>query len=241
MAKVFQVDSGKTLTTNLQYYAKFDTDANDFSDNNRTGTEFGTPTYGTPAKINNAIGLDSTKSARLNGIPTLNDNSSWSISLWLYLNSYPSTDYTRFASIQGPTTGQFSTAFCMRTSGKIYVQINKTNQVSYQFTSSATLSLSTWYHIVILCDGTQAKLYINNSFDSSATKTISGTANSNGSIGINRDEYEAQSQMNCRIDECGFWNKVLTTTEIADLYNNGNGQTMIEEIPNNRRRLLLSM
>lgn len=42
------------------------------------------------------------------------------------------------------------------------------------------------------------------------------------------------------MDEVGIWSKVLSSTEISDLYNGGNGNTMMEVFPNTRRRLLLT-
>ena len=42
------------------------------------------------------------------------------------------------------------------------------------------------------------------------------------------DTSEVQNYFSGLVDECGVWNKALSTTEIGDLYNGGSGQTITQ-------------
>lgn len=95
-----------------------------------------------------------------------------------------------------------------------------------------TLTVGTWYFVVMWYDGTNIKLYVNDA-QVGATTAASGsgiTAFTSG-FGILRffDATITTGYTQGLIDECGYWSRALTTTEMTDLYNGGNGQTMIEQ------------
>jgi len=82
-------------------------------------------------------------------------------------------------------------------------------------TSSVTINVDTWYHIVLTYDGSTVKLYVNNNVDS-----YTGTLSPNGDAFYISGIAGAQLWTG-EIDSFGFWNKVLSSTEVGELYGNG--------------------
>ena len=84
------------------------------------------------------------------------------------------------------------------------------------------LNIDTWYFVVMTWDGSNIKLYINGTLEETVALTgtivygtpscVMGDAPRN--IGLNFDGI---------LDEVGIWNRTLTSTEISDLYNSGDG------------------
>lgn len=94
--------------------------------------------------------------------------------------------------------------------------------------SNLSINNNTWYNIVTVRRNVTISIYVNGQLSNSSTGTSGGTAIRNVSNGINcyigkngnRAEYWKGT-----IDEVGIWNRSLTSTEITQLYNNGNGLT----------------
>lgn len=79
-------------------------------------------------------------------------------------------------------------------------------------------SVNTWYHVVYTYSGTVADLWIN------GTREINLTLGDSGSVGhlFFGNVFTGYAG---RVDEAGLWSRVLTSTEIAALYNGGKGAT----------------
>lgn len=76
---------------------------------------------------------------------------------------------------------------------------------------TSTVALSTgWNHVAGVVDGTSVKLYVNGSLNSSVTTAVTGVSNSGNLIIGNKFDGA--------LDELAIFNRVLTVTEIADLY-----------------------
>lgn len=90
-------------------------------------------------------------------------------------------------------------------------------------TTTDTYVGDNWYHLVAIYDATVGKkLYVNGVLKASNSSTgslMTGTAalTMGRYAGANGYDYAG------RLDEVGFWKRVLTTTEVANLYNSGNG------------------
>ncbi len=78
-------------------------------------------------------------------------------------------------------------------------------------------STGVWYHIMMIRDSGTWRIYLNNSQKGSTWSTTPNIPSGNGMIG--------DSGFNGSIDEVGIWNRALTSDEITQLYNNGNGLT----------------
>lgn len=84
----------------------------------------------------------------------------------------------------------------------------------------------TWYHIVFTFDSSaaQAKAYIDSTAQTTSTLTYSNSTTGDGGARIGGATVSANAwDLDALIDEFGFWSKVLTQTEVNDLYNSGSG------------------
>jgi len=105
----------------------------------------------------------------------------------------------------------------------------------WSFTSTTTtLSTGIWYHLVLVQDGTEPKLYINNSeetlnFTTSTDKTAwfatIGANTDNGRIGCSNYNNEGNNRLlDGKIDDFRYYqNQALSSVDISAIYNGGNG------------------
>lgn len=95
-------------------------------------------------------------------------------------------------------------------------------------TVTSTFSADTWYHLVFTftASASEGRFYVNGS-QVGATQTYTGVTsiyNNNAEFLVGANEIKTSgncSDMN--MDELGVWSKVLTSTEVTDLYNGGAG------------------
>jgi len=104
----------------------------------------------------------------------------------------------------------------------------------YQETSPATFAADTtsWWHAISTYDGTTLTGYLNG-------ESLGGVSAGNGSqsyfpdgflLGADSDLGSAVPTLvwaSVLIDEVGVWDKCLSVNEIADLYNNGMGDSLL--------------
>lgn len=113
------------------------------------------------------------------------------------------------------------------TTDRAYLLVNQSSQVAVevQSTTFGTLSVATWHLVVGLFDGSNSLIGI--SVDNSAVDTTAwdGSMFSSGvnvtalCIANNFASYELLGDL----DEVAMWNRVITTAEIAQLWNGGAG------------------
>src|SRR5262249_43667119 len=99
------------------------------------------------------------------------------------------------------------------------------------FCSSASLTIG-WHFVAVTFDGSSHvwHIYIDgNSADAnSMTHALSAAASTQAMIGKARENGNANYSFTYgAIDELGYWMKVLSSQELADLYDGGAGQTMV--------------
>jgi hypothetical protein len=146
-----------------------------------------------------------------------------SVSVWVKPSVYTSSwQYIIDKSLDVNST--FDTrgwAIRMTNTGKIELEFRANGLMSIVF-STTTIPLNAWSHIVFTFNGSQLKLYFNNT--NVFTQNISGLVTSNTSaLSIG---YLPHANMppygyfwNGQIDDVGIWNRPLTPCEINNLYN----------------------
>jgi hypothetical protein len=233
MAKVFQKDTNGTLTNGLISYYKMEGNSTDFwGSNNGTDTLV---TYGTAyGKIGQGANFNgsSSKIALSQATSPFNNLAAGSFAFWIYLNSNTSAPI-HFRQHDGTNTyACFSVGFytssgglyAAGTAGKIYVHAANAQPLA---SSTTNLSTGQWYFVVVTFNGSNCSIYVNGALDSST----SGNFSIPNDISCTNDTFGYWSNgpyyLNAYIDEVGIWNRVLTSTEISDLYNGGAGNTMI--------------
>jgi hypothetical protein len=113
------------------------------------------------------------------------------------------------------------------------VQFKATNRQIHFFTNDGTTATvlsdnnaipnetTTWHHCVVTRTGTTGKIYVDNVDVTASGSTRSGNLDSATVFYIGSNG--ASEEYNHFIDETGLWKKVLSASEISDLYNSGDG------------------
>jgi hypothetical protein len=180
-------------------------------------------TFSASGKINGCQEFNgSTSNIIVNNGLLGSSGSSFSISVWINPDDV--------------TSGLKCICYQENTNNRVYmlIRINGDNQKfevasfgtgigQYNMADSGdyTASISTWYHIVATYDGSNYRIYVDGQLRGTDTKGDSlGTITGAFYIG----QYDSGDyKVDGRLDEMGVWNKVLTGSEIEDLYNSGDG------------------
>ena len=92
-----------------------------------------------------------------------------------------------------------------------------------------TLNDNQWYNIVYTHNGTVAKFYVNGFLVNTANR--SGIVHLNGNVAFVRMNHSAWDAFNGKLDDIGIWNRVLTQSEISNLYNDCSPPTVLSTTP----------
>lgn len=222
-----------SLLTNLELYAKYDDDLTDASGNGRDGTGTGSPTY-TTGKINNGVVLNGSSQyvTHTTGVP-IASVSKFSVSVWFRPTSLGS--YEVLFNEGGGTNTQRTMLSLggagMGNSSSLGATVaNGSN--TYGYTATGKISTATWYHAVMVFDGTQTgdanrlKLYLDGAQEtltfvgSGIPSTTYNTAADNFHVGT---VSGSSFYFDGRIDELGVWSRDLSSAEVTELYNSGSG------------------
>ena len=230
MAKVFQVNtaSGGTLLTSLADFFKLDE-----SSGNRTGFYVGTVltdnnTVGaTTGILSNAADLVllNLEYLSLADGSIFNGTNDFSVSFWIKSTSIVSSTVCS----NDVNTKGWEIKF-NQVSGKLTLYLNDGTNFR-QFRCTTSVNGGSYTHCVVTRSGQGINWYINNG---SAEATDVGSSGTIGDLthtnpfAIGNDQ--GATYLTAAIDEFGFWNKVLSADEITDLYNSGNGNTMIDSV-----------
>lgn len=82
------------------------------------------------------------------------------------------------------------------------------------------LSTATWYHVVLIWDGTNARILINNTEDNGSAKSM----NASRTIHSLTFGLHISPSFEITLDDWGIWDEVISATDISDLYNSGSGE-----------------
>lgn len=230
----FQVDTGGTLTTSLLAYYKLE-DVNDTWTGGYNLTNNGSTAF-SAAKVNNGADFGASNTTKYLQVNSSLGYSSgaWAVAGWFNITTAPGTDEDNLIfdlkensadKVQNyltyNNTGGTKSLQCVRNRGASGVQ-----KVTYTFSPT----IGTWYHFVCQWNGTNIQLFIN------TTQQGGDVASGAGGTAGGGPYFDISSQggavpFSGLADEFGVWNKALNSTEIADLYNSGNGQTMTTTAP----------
>jgi hypothetical protein len=112
--------------------------------------------------------------------------------------------------------------------GNLKAKISPSGSGSAQPVGATTLSINTWYHVALVYNGTDIRLYLNGALDSGTDNPMSyesGIYDSNAPFAIGR-RGDGTDYFDGQIDELAVFNRALTADEISSIYENGlNGVT----------------
>ncbi|MGH9339263.1 MAG: LamG domain-containing protein, partial [Acidobacteriota bacterium] len=174
--------------------------------NGRNGTVAGA-TWTAAGKSNGALSFDGT-----------ND----SVNLPFVLNP-SATNFTAAGWIKTDTTAKQIILQQLDGSGtgRAWLYLNnsflKTHIGGSATASSNTLSTNTWYHIVVVKNGTNIKLYVNGVERASTTRTAES---STGAMKVGASKFSTE-WFNGTIDQLRIYDSALSAADISALHNSG--------------------
>ena len=223
----FSLDNAGTLTTNLHNVHNFDNNKTDNYQGNMVLSDSDVaPTFSSTYK---KFGTHSVYSAADNQGYTMNhngvghagfaSNESTSMSCWIYQTSDNAQWNMIYDGISA--TGNHGFIFAGRYQNQDDTGIYDNNGWA---NGGGTIVLNQWHHMVFMISTSKKEMY----FDGVRQINASGSFSWHGSDSSHRlfKRYDNGSNLhfNGYCDQLCFWkNKILSTTEIADLYNSGNG------------------
>lgn len=152
-------------------------------------------------------------------------NIDFAFSLWFYVNT-TQNQILLSKDDDGPGGRDYTIALSSAGALKAYFNGGGGVGVNEVVTSNGAISTATWYYVVVWHDATA------DTWNMRLDDTTTYTANTGGTspdvsaaeFEIGRREYSgAEEPFDGRIDEVGFWKRVLTGAEITQLYNSGSG------------------
>lgn len=237
--KQFQKDTGGTLLNGLTSFWKLK-DATDFWGTNNL-TQNGTISYTTgPADGAVELGTSNTGnylsfSGLLANAPSPINGGAYTVSFWVYLETGNAANVMFFNWADMSTANHMGLTTVQMPSGNGGLATDHIDSSgNYQSTTASfTFTTGTWYLLTLTYDGSTQKLYINGSSTPTITLSAANTGTNavfdGNSTAFNIGAYRSGS-LRCfsgRLADFGIWNRVLSSTEISDLYNAGGGNTLV--------------
>lgn len=149
---------------------------------------------------------------------TFNRDKDWTISVWVY----PTSNNSGMFLAKDVATGR---EFEFKKTGDNGLFFSFTDLGGATFaTASNTVALNTWHHIVVTNSSLTTTLYKNASVVGGPQDFGSNWPTANTPLTIGRRGYAgANEYFDGTIDEVAIWRRALTSGEVSDLYNSGDG------------------
>ena len=227
----FATDTAGTLKTNLHNVHNFDNNTTDAHEGKMVLTNGPlAPTFSSSIK---KFGTHSVYSAADNQGYTMNHNSvghagfganeSTSMSCWIYQTSDNANWNMIYDGIS--SDGNHGFIFAGRYSGQDDTGIYDGGGSGVGWANGGgTIVLNQWHHMVFMISSSKKEMYFDGVRQINASGSFQWNASHSSNCLFKRFDNGSNLHVNSYIDQLCFWkNKILSTTEIADLYNSGNG------------------
>lgn len=190
----------------------------DLTDNNTVGSATGI--------ISNAASFTAASSEWLSRAenPLLRGGASSSMSFWMYQPTSIADNRVIF--------NKWPNGFIVRTAGggdDLLIVYGASADDSAQ-TTTVGMAADTWYHVVLIYDGggstnaDKLKVYVNGSAHTLTFINAPPASISDSGADFNIGRWSTLGYyMEGRIDEFGFFQRAITSSEVAELYNSGAG------------------
>ena len=196
---------------------------------------------GTPTDVDFGVSGKTVNGARFNGssseigLPVgLGASGDRAFSFWMKLIALPTsgTDTDTIIYIGNQSQNSQYTTINVNSSGTVRYQErhnttggDNTNDLLIE--SSTNISINQWVHIVIVFDGTTRNFYLNGSTSNGGTGTKVGGAADTSSFAGQFGSFRGVGgtfTLDGTIDQARFFSTKITPTQVATLYNSGNGE-----------------
>lgn len=226
---VFAGPARASLIDGLHAYYAFENDSADpggvldTSGNNRHGTgPVGSGLATVTGKVGNALSFNGASGSEvvINQVPESDFdfiNSDFTIQAWFQVNSFT----TQWQALVAKGEGGGWRLHRYNATSNLAVNLGQGD------TQTGNMNDGAWHHVVAIHDaGSTTDIWIDGGLAVSGSGSGPGDRSGIPTIG---DNPEANNRnWNGLIDELAFWNRTLTTDEVAQLYNNGSGMAIPE-------------
>jgi hypothetical protein len=225
---------------------------NQFAIDNGTSPSGSAPTF-TDGKIGKAFLFDGVNDYVEFPNNSLNFNSSFSVSFWIYNNNMATNQNRRYIACSYYLSGNYGYGwqFARWVDGKyVFYCFNGDGVLnSIYMTTEDIIPVNQWTHITITRKwSTETRIYVNGVYKNFTYSTGNATINPGYSstmyctIGALKDNpSNISSYINGRIDGLNVWQKELTQAEVTELYNSGNGKQLTVATPIVTNGLVLNL
>lgn len=209
-----KVCSGDAIsTTSLAAYYKFEKNVLDSSGNGLNGTAINSPTYGA-GKYQNSISLNGTNQYVSVADNALLEGSGGNISVFAWINlpthdPGPAHIVSKFAD-PGYTGYRLVPRFTLDT----LVSIGDAN-----VSRGTGTPFNSWQHIGFTYNNSICKIYVNGAQEGTDANIGSRVLSNNNILAIGAATSGTSGFITGYIDEVSIWQRVLTATEVTNLYN----------------------
>jgi len=177
-----------------------------------------------------ALDFDGVDDMVVSGTSLLSGVSAFSYSVWLYQRVAAS-----FAGVLGKYQSTSNDMELIIASSSIIQTVRTSSSAQYRQTGSI-VSINAWHHVVIAFDGSQAsqvdrmQVYLNGSPQSLSSNDLPTIAPVNSEpFRIGRYPGPSGSTIDGLIDDIRIFDTALNATDVAYLYNSGNGRGRVVE------------
>jgi hypothetical protein len=220
------ITSNASLLASLIAYYKLDGNANDAHTNLLNGTAIGTPTWPT-ALLRQGVQVNGSSQCINLGTNALFSPTAISISAWVYLAATPSGLYSIITKRTAFSTwADLQWAAAIDSARKVRFEVGLSDITGVTVLSASALTLSTWYHVACVYDGTDARIYLNGYLNNVVagagaihTKTypcVIGARADGSTPWTGRADYS-----NSQFDEITLASSAWTPEEVRFLYHSG--------------------
>ena len=198
-----------SLIDNIIAYYKYDNNTNDSVASN-DATNNGA-TYNASGKINGCYTFDGSNDYMSSPI-TNNLTGAFSISCWIKSTSSNSQGVLSLRNVGG-----LDILIRIEADGFLYARSGSGGVID---PNTDTVIDGAWHHVVYTFDGTTCTLYL----DGQVLGTpATGTGIIVSGFHIGKYVFASSTYMNGEIDEIGVWSVALSSGDVTELYNSGNG------------------
>lgn len=203
-----------SLITGLVSYWKLDGNSTDSAGAN-SGVDTAISYSNANGRINNGGGFNGSTSFITNGSATGLPSGSSSRTVILWIKTSVAADQEMLAYGTNTSGNFFALAYINQGTGRRFYFAGNAHDVD----SGIDVGDGNWHQCAVTYDGTTIRTYVDAVAGGSAAEALStsGTALFIGA------QSAAVFNVNGSMDEIGIWNRVLTTSEISQLYNSGKG------------------
>jgi len=206
-------DAPDSKKINCVSYWKFDGDATDSVGSN-DGTITGATNGSSYGKINEGYNFDGNDYITL---PDTFNPSAYTVSVWIKAAATSSPQQI----IDNTGTAANKSFKILLYNNTLYFRHYDSSGSNHDITTSFS-DTSGWHHILFKWDGTTTTAYIDNV--SKGTSGVSSISTTNKMRFGARPLSSPDQYYTGNMDEVGIWSRALTSTEISELYNSGDGK-----------------